>query len=66
VKLLLIANSASTSLTPVSLIPRIFVLSSHSFDSGTQMVVASRPIGACIEVDRRRFIKARSSLAALC
>jgi hypothetical protein len=31
--------------------------SSHSFDSGTQMVVASRPIGACIEVDRRRFIK---------
>ena len=25
--------------------------SSHSFDSGTQMVVASRPIGACIEVD---------------
>ena len=31
--------------------------SSHTFDSGTQMVVASRPIGACIEVDRRRFIK---------
>src|SRR5713101_4355534 len=31
--------------------------SRHSFDSGTQMVVASRPIGACVEVDRRRFIK---------
>lgn len=31
--------------------------SSHSFDSDTQMVVASRPIGACIKVDRPRFIK---------
>src|SRR5258708_31268195 len=30
---------------------------SHTFDSATKMVVASRPIGACIEVDRRRFIK---------
>jgi hypothetical protein len=41
--------------------------SSHSFDSGMRMVVASRPIGATIEVDRRSFIKTRlSPAAALC
>ena len=31
--------------------------SSHAFDSGMRMVVASRPAGATIEVDRRSFIK---------
>jgi len=38
-------------------LPELRSPSSHSFDSGMRMVVASRPAGATIEVNRRSFIK---------
>src|ERR1700674_4734894 len=38
-------------------LPELHSPSSHSFDSGMRMVVASRPAGATIEVNRRSFIK---------